>query len=245
MGIPALERGLTIINHMILTQDTIKYSELKQVLPGISDASLGRLLLTLIEHDYVEKNADGEYILGEKVKSWKTLMVGNIKFKSQCKSVVDQLVKELGESVAVAELVDNRIEIIYSCSAQDSISIIKTGEILHFERDHAASIAILNRLSQEHQMSLISGEYSKIDNFEALRDSIQNTLFKHKSNVYYLDHSIYRKGISRLAIPFNYLDKQCVIFICSLSSVIDDKKEIFFTLLDNKTRQFKNTVIDK
>lgn len=242
MGIPALDRGLDILDTIISRNSPLKYSDIKKTLPSISDSSLNRLLVSLIDKDFISKDSNGRYISSLKLLRWKKILLGNQSLEDEIRVAVDNVVNKLDESAAFAHHTGNRIEIVFSRSAKDSISIISRGETLHFESDHAASLAIIDTFAEDGKLDCIKGPFSKIKNIQELENGLK--MFKHKkrSTLYYLDESNYRKGVCRLAVHITIDKNPCVLFICAPTVRIEENLDSYLTVLINSAKCLQGSI---
>lgn len=231
MGIPALDRGLDILDTLITKNRPLKYSELKKSIPGISDSSLNRLLTSLLEKSYIYKDDTGNYIPGENIKRWDNIFTSRDDILERLQIIIENIVTETNESAAIGMLKDNKIEIVASKSAENSISIIGVNDTLYFEEDHAGSLAILNVISQEERVNCISSEYSRINNMDVYNNSINKFYKSHNSVSYYFDESLHRRGISRLALPFEIDNIWYSLFLCAPTMRLKSNELSFLNIL--------------
>lgn len=197
MKIPALDRGLRILDYLIKGVVPRRYSDIRDAFAPISDASLNRLLKTLINCGYVEKDVNRHYCITEAVNDWKKYMGGDLPVKDIIAPLVDQLANQLKESAAFAILNNNRIEVLCSTNIVDSFSIVHTGSFLNVEADHAAVIAMLDSLPPGSRDELLKSPYCTIKSSA----DYETALAASRNDGFYSDTPISRLGMNRLAIP--------------------------------------------
>jgi DNA-binding IclR family transcriptional regulator len=218
MSIPALERGLLIIEALIESQNELRFSDLKQILCGISDASLNRLLVSLLQSGHINKSVTG-YSLNNRVKEWIGTLGREDSLERLYDRAVENLVDTLQESAGFCRLEEGRILVKASRSCPDSIGIIEPGGTLHFEEDHAASLALLSLLDDEKRLIALNSEYSFIQDEYIYREM----LLRFKRGSVIADTSFRRVGISRIAIPVAVGQYPCALFICLPSAAVEQK----------------------
>ncbi len=241
MGIPALDRGLDLLESVITSINPLKYTDLKKSIPGISDSSLNRLITSLIEKEFLEKSLDGYYTEGVNLRKWTKFLIKESNLNELIDHILGGLLDLTNESVGLAKLTDNRIEMIKRINADNSISIIPKGAILHFESDHAGSLAILDSLSHETRISLLENSFSRISSIKEYEEGIEK--FKYidgKQHIYFLDESVSRIGVSRLAVPLWINKELYVLFICAPSQRLIANKEKFIEILIEKSIQLSS-----
>ncbi|MGL1890413.1 MAG: helix-turn-helix domain-containing protein [Spirochaetaceae bacterium] len=207
MGIPALDRGLDIIDSLLINSTPLKYSDIKKRLADVSDSSLNRLLASLTEKRYIQKNSKNLYILGPELSRWSSILSGKQTMLQKLETAIDNIVSTTNESAAVACYNGEKITILLCKNAHNSISIIPKGETLFYEADHAGSLAIIDNMEPALKSKIVS------ENSELLNGIDK---YKIKADIpYYFDESVNRVGISRLAFPINIEGQPGAIFICA------------------------------
>ncbi len=211
MKIPALDRGLRILDHLIRRAVPCRYSDIRQAFTPISDASLNRLLKTLVNCGYVEKDVNGHYCVTEAVRDWKTYLGGGLPVKDTIDPIVEMLASELSESAAFAVLNKGRIEVLCCSNVVDSFAIVHAGSFLNFESDHAAVMAILDALPEERRQELIASPYSTIASPEECETAMDTVA----RGDFYSDKPLSRLGMNRLAVPVVQDDMVGSLYICA------------------------------
>lgn len=206
MAIPALSRGLTILELLIKHPRGLRYTELKESLDGVGDASMGRLLTALTESGFAVKQYN-RYFASERVRSWLSWDKNAVAVFIH--KTVDAVADESGESAAFALYEGEQIRIAYSRNCQDSINIIPAGDTLHFEDDHAASLAVLGLLSEKERERALASPFSR-SSIEAWKEG-QRCFYR---DGYYADRSKQRRGISRIAVPWSDGQRRGALFLC-------------------------------
>jgi hypothetical protein len=91
------------------------------------------------------------------------------------------------------------------------VSIIGPGTTLHFEADHAASLAVLELLPERERLRLLEGPYSRIGGREPYLLG-RGRLCRQGEVV--MDQSLERPGISRVAIAGVSGDRRGTLYLC-------------------------------
>ncbi|PCJ62928.1 MAG: hypothetical protein COA79_02020 [Planctomycetota bacterium] len=232
MGIPALTRGLTIIDGFIQSAQPQRYHQIKKMIEGITDASLNRLIQSLIEDCYIIKDNDGSYQLSNKVNLWGSHLSGQKNWNSIMEELIDKVSNDLGESAAIGVLENDRIIIKKSKSVQDSITIMKNNSTLHFESDHAASLAILDSVTITQRKKLIKSNYSSIKSYA----EFDNAIKKFKRQDIFTDKSERRNGISRVSISFTIDKKPATLFIATTTTSLKEDFPLYRDTLRKYTQ---------
>lgn len=228
--ITALDRGIQVIEHLLAKEGEASYSEIKQLFNGITDASLDRLLRALGASGCVNKISRGAYVLGARPIAWKNAVLADHAWETKIKHCVYQINEATGESAALAVLEDDRLRIAASRSVIDSISIIPAGSILHFEEDHAGSLAVLHNLPAEERARLISSAASRIDSIRQLENAIHTFSF----GSFFADKSSLRVGVSRLSVFVSTVKGPGSVFVCGPSERIHTNKNEYYEILKTK-----------
>jgi len=218
MSIPALDRGLIVIEALIDSPSGLRFIDLKRLLTGITDATLNRLLISLVESGHILRGDSG-YALSERVLDWGHILSGRITLTERIEGAVTQISETLKESAGFCRLEEDRIGVVSSRSYPDSISILKSGALLHFEEDHAASLAILSLLEPDAQAKCLFSPHSLIDSREIFDESLE----KFNRGKIIADKSYRRPGISRIAIPLMTENKASALFICLPTAAVEKK----------------------
>lgn len=196
MALPALDRGLMIVEKVLFAQGALRYGEVKGAVPGVGDASLNRLLKALMDDAWLARDRDGHYVRGSRLARWRSELGARVTIDSAIQAAVNALSETVRESVAYGRLNDGAIGIIHSVSCQDSITIIPPGGILNFEADHAGALAVLAQLDSRDRRKMLASPRSAIDSVAQLSQAITDSLHDNL----YTDRSRARVGVSRMAI---------------------------------------------
>jgi|GEM_PF-2856882 len=68
--LPALDRGLHILDQLICSEGSMRYNELKSQLPDIQDSTLSRILKALESYGYIHRDAEIGYSITAQVRDW-------------------------------------------------------------------------------------------------------------------------------------------------------------------------------
>lgn len=213
----SLARGLTLLRFLTTAgqnESILRYRDLKSVLPGITDATLSRLLSDLETLGYVEKDGTSGYRPGKMLHAWmRDINRHPEALRDRMRTAVNRLIDETGESAALASLHGDRILIEYSKTAacEGSVRIIETGATLHFEPDHAGALAILESLDPDQQHTLIRGPRSRFQSGDTLAKAA--AAFRREGSLWW-DSSRIRPGICRIALPLRFNDWHGCLFLC-------------------------------
>jgi len=237
MKIPALDRGLKILDYLIKCAVPRRYSDIRQAFQPISDASLNRLLKTLINCGYIEKDVNGHYCVTDKVRTWKKYLGGDLPIKDIIAPIVERLAHELNESTAFAVLNNDRVEVLCCTNVIDSFSIVHAGSFLNFESDHAAVMAILDALSEGIRKNLVASPYSTIKSMAEYKAALKTV----KCDSYYSDRPVSRLGMNRLAVPVIHASVIGSLFICAPT----ERKEKFLEQYVETLNRYKREILQR
>ena len=189
-------------------------------------SSLARLLSHLCELKLLNKNKQGLYEPGRRFSKWSKILSGS-KDVSAYNHLTKKIAELTEESTAIAILEYNKILVESVQLFPESVNIVPKGTLIHFERDHAASTAILFQLPEDVRKSFIGGEFSKIKSYKTLQNAHQ----RHKRASHYFDKSISRPGISRIAYPILLGNKPGAIFVAGTTKgLLTKEREIVKTI---------------
>lgn len=236
--LPALDRGLHILDQLIRSESPTRYNELKASLPGVQDSTLSRILKALESYGYIQRDADTGYSITHQVRDWSTyLNRQKPELSTLARREVDPLVKLGEESAAVVLLTDDRIVSLYSRSYQGGIQVLGAGDVLHFEADHAAAIAVLAKLPIERRQSCLESTFSRFSkdcSFQAIETSMQ------QADGCFLDRSIARPGICRLAQSFQHGQQIGAVFFCLTLDALETKQSQLAQLLEKAAKRLNS-----
>lgn len=197
-AIPALDRGMAIVELIVRAGRPHRYSEIKRALGGLSDASLNRLLASLVEAGYLGKDAEGRYAPAPRLAAWTEALRHRADFAAAAAEAVRAAAAETRESAAFALLEGERVTIRASENYPNSVTVIGPGQVLHFEADHAAALAILDAVGTQRAAALIVSADSRIADAHELEAGFRLA----RGDGYFADESRARAGISRLAVAW-------------------------------------------
>ena len=201
--IPALDRGLTVLEHFVITGRDQRYSDVKRLFPGITDATLNRLLKALMASGYLEKNGSGHYCVTDKLRRWGGMLDKAIPFEKLLAAAVIELSSATRVSSSFARKVGDHLEFAFTTNIPDSINLAPMGTLLCFESDHAASLAVISNMSEAERLVAFASSYSNIKS----KDAYSVDYDKFSQDGYFIDVSRSRPGISRMAV---YIDHPLV-----------------------------------
>ncbi|MBC2601755.1 helix-turn-helix domain-containing protein [Puniceicoccus vermicola] len=216
-----LLRGIKVLERISLEEEPVRFSELRQTLPGATDATLSRLLQTLEAADYVRRSGKVGYVRGPALQNWIQLCTGGSGgFQSVAENTVRQLCRITNESTALATFLNDRLIVVASQVAEGAVSIIHPGHTLHFEGDHAGALAILSLMTPEEQRQMVGGPLSSIASLAELQESLTRFRTSPDSEIF-RDRSLARPGICRIAIPFQVGPHRGSLFLCLTETQAD------------------------
>ncbi len=210
MPLPALDRGLLIVEKVLFAPRPLRYGELKDAVAGIGDASLNRLLKALSESGCIARGADGRYVRGSRLERWRTELGSRVGIDTFIEAEVTALSHATHESVAYGRLERDAIRVVYSISCPDSISVLPPGGVLHFEADHAGALAVLAQLDTRKREAAVQSSRSAIGTIAELDRALANSL----KGAVYLDRSRARVGVSRLSAAIHDPLGPSTLFYC-------------------------------
>lgn len=208
--IPALDRGLRILDLIVMSGRVWKYTEFRSVFPDVAEASLNRLLKSLVSSGHLCKGVDGSYGAGEVVRNWQDSFLETATFAETVRTHVTRLRDQAGESAAFGMLRNGRIDIIFGCNCPESVTVMQKGGVLHFESDHAGALAIMSQLDQKTRDECFCSQYSKI----SLPEELEEGLKEFGCDGVFADRSRVRVGVSRMAVPVLSNEMIGALFIC-------------------------------
>ena len=226
-----LLRGLTLLQRVSLADRPIRFSELREILPGATDTTISRLLQVLESEGYLKRAETSGYEPGDTFLSWiREVSDEDESFQSVAEKIVRKLCRASNESTAIAVFEGNRLRVVASETAEGAISVIRPNETLHFEGDHAGSLAALSLLTKPEQNDCIGDRYSRIGNAEELENSLSMTSEATPGPIF-RDHSLSRPGICRIACPFQAGTKRGSLFFCLTETQADHQFDTLSDLL--------------
>ncbi|MBD3241187.1 MAG: hypothetical protein GF331_11425 [Chitinivibrionales bacterium] len=210
MALPALDRGILLVETVLLTQGPLRYRELKDAVEGVGDASFNRLLTALVDNGSIARTRDGHYTRGSRLERWRSELGARMTVDAFIETELEALSQATRESVAYGRLVDNTIRIVHSVSCRDSITVIEPGGILHFESDHAGALAVLGQLDARRRKAAVASPRSAI----ATVGQLEQALEQSRKGEVYLDRSRARVGVSRMATAVHDPNGPSALFYC-------------------------------
>ncbi len=210
----SLIRGLKLLEHLSSAVEPVRFSDLRDVLSGATDATLSRLLQMLEGAGYVERREREGYVAGPSLECWmRQCQAKEPDFGQLCERSVQQLSMSTNESAGFVLLEVDHLSLLASCTAEGAVSIAPAGSVFHIEADHAASLAVLSALTKKHVRQLIRGPYSRIASVEDWSEADQVSAVSNDPPIY-LDRSRQRPGICRMATPVQVGERIGALFLC-------------------------------
>jgi len=208
----ALTRGLAIVEAVSRASGPLRFSELRAVIGEISDSSLARLLRSLESSGHLQRDADEGYKMGRRLAAWQAaLRVGPTDWRVRLQVEIQQLCQMAHESAAAAYLQQDQITVAYGQTVEGGVTVMRTGTLLHFEADHAGSLAILAALPANLRNQLLVSRFSRIPDREEYRVGVEEA---RRGKGLWLDRSRERPGISRLAVALTVNGRPGSLFFC-------------------------------
>lgn len=228
-ALPALGRGLHILDRLIRSEEPVRYNELRTSLPGVQDSTLSRILKALEIYGYISRDPDNGYAITDRVRSWNTyLNPAAAELSTLAQKEVDHLAELGEESAAVVQLVDDRILTLCSRSINGGIQVLTPGDLLHFEPDHAAAISVLTMLSATERKHCLKSPYNQLPKKPSLQ-SIRQAMRQDDGSL--IDRSQARPGVCRMAMGFKHGNQTGAIFFCLTLEACEGKRSQLATLL--------------
>lgn len=147
-NVPALEKALAIIE-TLSEQEELGVSELCKML-DIPKTSVFFILNTLDQHQYISKQENGKYKLGNKFINIGLSVLNKIDIRHYAKPFMEELLRETGFTVHLAVL-DN-IEAMYIEKVENQAFVKFSTYIGHRLPIHASGVgkALASQLTEEH-----------------------------------------------------------------------------------------------
>jgi len=208
----SLSRSLAVLREVSCAGKPVRFSEMRKTLEDLPDSTLSRLLRSLEEAGYLAREGRAGYVVGPRWAAW-TSELGPLPADplQRYRDCVKTLVRRTNESAGVALLEADRLVVMASETASGAVSIIPSGGILHFEADHAASLAVLALLPSTEQARLVASPYSRISGLRALARGLRSA---RQGPGLFLDQSCERPGICRMAVAVKTRERLLAVFLC-------------------------------
>lgn len=240
--IPALERGLRVVDLLISNPKGLSYSDIKRGLVDIGDASLARLLKSLLATSHLCKRDDGSYEVGPVVKSW--LSVSGQATRERDELYLSQAVKDVSEqcqaSVGYVEFKQGHLVLQHRYLQPESISVIEIGSTFKLQSDHAAALAIFSDLKEEAQNTLLQSGMTEFSDRQEFLDASARC----KVGQAFWDESRLRPGVSRMARSLKWSRGHGAIFICSTRQQLEQKQALCLELLERLVLEMRGCLVD-
>lgn len=211
-AIPALTRGLELIDFFVGRSDGLRYSEIKAHWPALADSTLTRLLRSLEAAEWLLRDADALYHAGPRLLACEQRIRGTERpLRRRLEELARGLSLQTHESAAVVRWQGESLMTVASVSVPDGVSVLEYGHRLHFEADHAASLAVLAQLSRKERLACLHGPHSRIASERAYHAGVKAA---RREDGCWLDESCARPGVSRLAVGLTLGDLPGALFLC-------------------------------
>lgn len=234
-----LARGLRLLEQVSSSAEPVRFSELRELLDGATDATISRLLQSLESEGYVERVGKAGYAPGPRFEMWMNRRhQTDLDFPQTCRRLVIQLSQRSNESAAIIAFQAGRLTTVASHTAEGAVSVLDIGQTLYYERDHAAALAFIDSQRTATRKQLIQSPLSRIRSLEELRRAIRTSIRTAQTKVF-LDQSEARPGISRLAVPFKTQTQSGAIFLCLTTAQAKANLETLATHLQTTREQIE------
>lgn len=208
----AVSRGMSVLRTLGREAGPVRFSDFRRTLPGLSDSSLSRILRGLEEAGYLVRHGERGYGPGPELEQWQCELAARpLSAVEQDERAVRELVRRTNESAGAAFLESGRLVVTASRTADGAVSIIGPGSTLHFEADHAASLAVLEILPERERLRLLEGPYSRIGGRERY---VRGRERLRREGSVVMDQSLERPGISRVALAAASGDRRGTLYLC-------------------------------
>ncbi len=208
VNLPALDRGLRLLEFLFNKGGQARTSEIKDLLADVGDASLHRLLTAMESGGWLTRPAAGLWQLSQRPRSWAS---GGCTTIDQSKHFLGLLCNQTGESGACVHLDADRLICIASHPIENKPSPLALGGILHWENDHAGAMAALQLASPSQQLALLKSSYSRMPADSDLEKMLSTMRFRNET---LLDQSCsHRPDVRRLARAFCIGEESFAIFL--------------------------------
>ncbi|WP_269524590.1 winged helix-turn-helix transcriptional regulator [Coraliomargarita parva] len=236
-ALPALDRGLHILDQLIREGGPLRYNELRSKLPGIQDSTLARILKALETYGYIHRAPDQGYSITQEVRNWGNYLgQSSPDLTTLAQQEVDRLVEQAQESAAVVLSQDQRLTTIASRTQNNGIQILSVGGLLHFEADHAAAISVLAELPTAERKASLQSATSRFPEKYSFT-SILNAM--KQADGCLIDQSLERPGVCRIARAFKHGPKVGAVFYCLTQEACRAKQAELGRLLDQTVQRLQ------
>lgn len=201
--VPALERGLCIIELLERGKDGLTFSEI-QIKSGIPKPSLARILNILESYDFIRNSVDGKYRLGFKLLSLGYVVYSQLDLVREAKPFLVKLVELTRETTELAIL--DRGEILYIDKIESPEPIRLVARIgSRYKTLHCTAVGKVFLAYVEEgflkdylsKVGLPSFTEKTITSEEVLRRELEEIRFRG----YAFDDEEVRLGVRRIASP--------------------------------------------
>ena len=235
--VPALERGLRILECLAQSHSPLSFTELQQQL-AIPKASLVRLLMTLIENGYVMTIPEGRgYQLGMKILSLASRLLDRLDIRMYARSFMQELMEQTSETVELSILDNGELLCIEKIEGSESIRLFtqigSRYRTLHASAPGKVHLAYMppqdfERLIQEHGLPRLTD--NTITDMNVLKSQLEEI---RQSGVAFDDQER-RLGVRRFASP---------IFDCNRKKIaVVDLAGPVFRLTSERKQHFAELV---
>ena len=204
MTVPALKRGLRVLENLARDPYEMKLTELAEEL-DIPQASLWRILKVLTEHDYVIFDKGRHtYRLGYKFMYLGNIMFGGSHFRSQSRDYLRKLADMTGETASIDVRIRNQLVIVDQVAGSDAVYLwANPGSAMPYLHATAAGKVYLahTEIDKVHKVMKKLG-FAKltpytVDSIEKLERELERV----KENGFGIDIEEMREGVARVAAP--------------------------------------------
>jgi len=205
--VPALERGLNILELLATRAEGFAFSELLSSL-NIPRPSLFRLLQELQKRGYVRQNLDTKkYQLGFKILSLSTAILEGIDLRTTARQFLQKLVNQTGETVELVIFDNGELLHIDKIESTQSIRIFaQIGTRNPYLHVSAHGKVFLAYMKDEERGKFLSNKLKKItENTITEKEKLLRELEEVRRDGYAFDFGEGRIDVSRCSAPvFNH-----------------------------------------
>ncbi len=200
--VPALERGLRIIELLAENNDGLRFVEIQNEIK-IPKPSLSRLLRVLVENSYLTKSQGG-YRLGNKFLYLSLSLIRDLDLRKKAYPHLIKLKEQTNETVELEILEGTSLIVIEKIESEESIRLFSQigGKYTHLHATAPGKVVLAYMLDQElksyiEKHGLVKITKNTITNLSLLKKHL--TIIRQKGVAF--DDQEMREGVRRIAAP--------------------------------------------